>query len=135
MRYINRCTDETPPEESRAFHIPYNIYFAKYTSKWEGAKAFLDISKPGFAYGRIYKITKEQYEEVKRMEGPDYRQKVDLGYVDDIPVYSFTDTKTNYDNNNPSDKYCNIILDGLIETYGNVLNEETLRKYIEKAKK
>lgn len=51
MRYINSCTDKTPPVEARAYEFPHNIYFAAESKTWKGkAVAFLDDSEKGFAF-------------------------------------------------------------------------------------
>lgn len=131
MRYINRCDDTTPPSDDRPFEFAYNMYFAKSAVCWDrGGKAFLDLSKPGHAYGRIYRITGDQYEQVKYMEGSDYSQKVDLGIIDGIPVYTFTDTQTNADLKLPSYRYYEVIKNGLYDCWGTQLDKQEIRKYL-----
>lgn len=131
MKYIHRCDDTTPSSEDRPFEFAYNMYFAKSAVCWDrGGKAFLDLSKPGHAYGRIYRITGDQYEQIKYMEGSDYRQKVDLGIDDGIPVYTFTDTQTNTDHRLPSYRYYDVILNGLYDCRGTQLSEQEIRKYL-----
>lgn len=127
MRYINRCDDRTPPSDDRPFEFAYNMYFAKSAVCWDrGGKAFLDLSKPGHAYGRIYRITGDQYEQVKYMEGSDYSQKVDLGIIDGIPVYTFTDTQTNADLKLPSYRYYEVIKNGLYDCWGTQLDKQEI---------
>ena len=119
MDYIEGCTDTTPSVDDRPFEFDHPVFFAGKSFRWGGkGKAFLDIEKNGHAFGRIYKITKDQYDEVKHKEGPDYQRIVELGEVDGIPVVSFTN------GNNPvprravsSLEYLDTILDGLKETY------------------
>lgn len=123
MRYIRECSDQSAPIEDRPFLFEYNIYFAKAASGWDnGGKAFLDDSCPGAAYGRIYKITREQYEQVKTKEGSDYTKRVSCGIIDGLPVYSFTDTQKNTPTRTPSAKYFTTILTGLKECYGDILS-------------
>ena len=119
MNYIDRCRDTTPPVEDRPFEFDHPVFFAGKSFRWGGkGKAFLDIEKNGHAFGRIYKITQNQYDEVKRKEGPDYQRKVDLGELDGIPVVSFTNGNNPVPRRAvPSLEYLNIILDGLKETY------------------
>ena len=123
MIYINKCSDKRAPIEDRPFLFEHSIYFAKTASGWSnGGKAFLDDSCPGSACGRIYKITKEQFEQVQNQEGPDYKKKVYCGMVDGIPVYSFTDMQKNNSTKTPSNEYFATILAGLKECYGDILS-------------
>ena len=131
MRYINNCSDRTPPVEDRPFLFDHNIYFAKTAHNWQnGGKAFLDDSSDGLAYGRIYKITKVQFEELKRQEGADYTKKLDLGSIDGIPVYSFTDVQKNLPLHTPSREYFETILKGLNECYDNLLTDGEQINYL-----
>lgn len=131
MRYIDRCTDTSAPVEDRPFRIPYKIYFAKTAKNWDnGGKAFLDDTADGFAYGRIYKITRNQYEQIRRFEGPDYAKQIELGMTDGLPVYTFTDTQRNADIHMPSAAYFSIILSGLQECYNGLVDEEILVQYL-----
>lgn len=131
MEYINRCDDNTPPVEDRPYEFDYDMYFAKKACIWDdGGKAFLVLSKPGHAYGRIYKVTKEQYEQIRRYEGSDYTQHVDLGMVSGIPVYTFTDTKTNEERTLPSYRYYKVILQGLRECYEGILDDNQIVQYL-----
>lgn len=130
MMYINECKDKTPPVEDRPFVFEHNIYFAKYTKTWGGAKAFLDDSVPGIAYGRIYKITREQYTDIKRQEGRDYTKRIVFGIIDGLPVYSFTDTQKNEEVRMPSEDYYNEILKGLKECYTGILEEKEMVEYL-----
>ena len=131
MEYINSCTDQTPPVEDRPFIFDYPIYFAKSARDWDdGGKAFLDDSSKGMAYGRIYKITEEQYRHVKRKEGPDYTKELFCGEVEGMPVYSFTDTQLNLPQKMPSDRYFSKIMHGLHECYGDILSEREMAEYL-----
>lgn len=117
MEYINRCRDTTPPVEDRPFEFDHPVIFAGTSTRWEGkGKAFLDAEKEGHAFGRIYKITEDQYMQVKHREGRDYQRKVDLGELEGIPVVTFTFVNRP-ERSVPSLSYLNIILKGLKETY------------------
>lgn len=117
MRYINNCSNTTPPVEDRPFEFTHPVFFAGKSSNWDDmGVAFLDAEREGHAYGRIYKITEEQYNEVKRMEGPSYRNKLELGELEGLPVVSFT-CFTSPQPNTPSADYLKTILAGLQETY------------------
>jgi len=70
------CTNRALPLEDRPIKIPYSLYFAlpeerKETSNWgKGGVAFITPEKVEdkdlWTLGRMWKITKEQYEEVKK---------------------------------------------------------------------
>ena len=131
MAYIRNCSDSTPPVDDRPFVFEHSIYFAKSASCWQnGGKAFLDDTVSGSAYGRIYKITREQYEEVKRHEGTDYTKKICLGEIDGHPVYSFTDTQKNSPSKTPSGEYFTTIAEGLKECYHGILSEKEIMDYL-----
>ena len=130
MKYIHGCNDSSAPVEEYPFEFPYNIYFAAESPRWDNkAVAFLDDTCEGHALGKIYKITREQYEDVKLQEGSKYTKKVEVGTVDGIPVYTFTDIQRRVDIGIPSDAYFNTILNGLIETYPD-RTEHELRYYL-----
>ena len=122
MRYINRCTDRTEPAEDRPYEFAHPVFFAGTSSIWEGkGKAFLDDTADGHAFGRIYKITDEQYREVKVYEGRDYTKKVELGMLEGIPVVTFTcRQKPEPERAVPSAEYLEVILSGLRETYPDI---------------
>jgi predicted HNH restriction endonuclease len=130
MTYINHCTDTTPPVDDRPFFFPHSIYFAKYTDLWKGAKAFLDDTTEGNTFGRIYKVTREQYEQIKAREGSDYSKKLKLGIIEGLPVYSFTDTQKNIEVKMPSEDYYNEILKGLKECYIGILDNKEIVEYL-----
>lgn len=131
MNYINGCTDTTPPVADRPYVFNHSIYFAKSATNWDnGGKAFLDDTCPGKAYGRIYKITRAQYEEVKRKEGGDYTKMLNLGTVAGLPVYSFTDVQKNSPVRMPSKDYFTTILDGLKDCYAGIMEEAELVAYL-----
>ncbi len=131
MRYINDCRDTTPPTEERPFSFPYNVYFAKSSTKWHnGGVAFLDDSTQGNACGKIYKITKEQFEDVKRQEGPSYRKLLTFGTVEGLPVFSFTDMQKNEAIRTPADDYFTTILTGLKDCYYGIYSEDALTHYL-----
>ena len=117
MLYINKCGDKTPPMEDRPFEFDHPVFFAGKSSTWGGkGKAFLDMEKDGHALGRIYKITREQYADVKGNEGADYNREINLGELDGIPVVTFTCVNMPK-RSVPSPAYLDTILDGLKETY------------------
>ena len=122
MRYINRCTDRTEPVEDRPYEFAHPVFFAGTSSIWDGkGKVFLDDTADGHAFGRIYKITDEQYREIKGYEGSDYTKKVELGMLEGIPVVTFTCLhRPEPKRSVPSAKYLEVILSGLRETYPDI---------------
>ncbi|OPX83659.1 MAG: hypothetical protein A4E53_04494 [Pelotomaculum sp. PtaB.Bin104] len=59
----NRCADTTPPLAKMIYEIPYNMYYGNRSSGWNGmGVSFLDITRPGKAYGVAYLVTKSQFE-------------------------------------------------------------------------
>lgn len=130
MEYINKCEDKTPPAESRPYMLCNNVFFAKTSVRWGGGKAFLDDSGIGKAYGKIYKITKEQFETVKNLEGKDYTKKLYLGECDGCSVYTFTDENPDMEINMPSAEYFEVIYKGLADCYQNEKNKPNLAKYL-----
>lgn len=117
LRYISRCKDTTLPLESRPFEFKHPLFFAGISKTWNNkGKAFLDDTLPGHTYGKIYKITREQFKEVKRMEGADYRKEIQLTKIDNLPVYTMTCMKKP-ENTVPDLAYFSTILSGLKETY------------------
>ena len=130
MKYIERCRDQSAPAEDHRFEFPYSIIFAGKSSIWRNkGKAFLDDRIRGRAFGRIYKITRSQFVEIQQMEGPDYDKRLDLGWIEGIPVYTFTNTNLGLEANSPSPEYLQVILDGLKETYPEK-SELALRVYL-----
>lgn len=80
----------------------------------------------------MWKITREQYEEVKTQEGSSwYDYEIPLGDEDGIPVYTITN-KNNLNNIlQPSEAYLKTIALGLNETY-KFDNEEVANYLIKK---
>ena len=118
MEYIDSCQDTSEPEELRPYQIPYDLYFAYHSRHWNGSGvAFIDMDKPGCTMGRIYKIRTAQFLEIQRREGAPYCNKVMLGTLEGIPVYSFTSPSRRSDINNPDREYLDVVLAGLKETY------------------
>ena len=130
MRYINGCADRSAPLEDRRFVLPYDIPFAGRASNWGNqGKAFLDDSKSGMALGRIYMISRGQFEEIQRKEGRDYTKRICLGAEEGTPVYTFTTDRLPAAKNSPSADYLEVILQGLKETYPEK-SELALRVYL-----
>ena len=137
------CKDKTPPRTDKTIDIPFPLYFAERSSKWNnGGVAFISLSRDenNPTVGRMYLITEEQFidvvkqengnqeisidfEEVKRKGSKVFRKSwygniVYLGDDEGYPIFTFTHYKDIEDQafNFPSDEYIQIIVAGLKET-------------------
>lgn len=118
MKYICDCTDKTEPVAERQYNIPYNMYFAGASKRWEEkGVAFIDVTKPGNAFGKAYKVTKEQFKEIQIAEGSSYTKRISLGEMEGLPAYTFTTATAHEECNTPSEAYVTTILKGLLDTY------------------
>ena len=133
------CINKTLPPEVRAIKIPYVLYFAlpkgrKKTFNWgEGGVAFIAPEKVEdknlWTLGRMWKITKDQHEEVKEQEGqPLYDHEICIGEDNGIPIYTITNKRRLNNNIPPNKRYLKTIALGLKETY-NMDNEEFSKFY------
>ena len=133
MEYINggnskftnkthdKCKDTTPPVAEMTLEIPYELYFGNKSSSWDdGGVAFIDVDRPEKTLGRAYLITEEQYEHLRKQEGRGknwYNHEHSLGDRYGIPVKTITNDGLR-EERAPSEKYKEVIILGLIETYG-----------------
>ena len=86
VHYIG-CKDKSDPLDERPFTIPHKLYFGKSPPNWEyGGVAFLDpkMDESIVTLGKIYKITYNQFKDIKKQEGDSWYDKIlCLGEVDD----------------------------------------------------
>ena len=128
----NGCKDKTLPQKVIPYEIPYNIYFAKTSSKWENkGVAFLDVTHPGKSFGKGYLITKEQYQEVSAQEGAWYDNEFYLGEYEGYPLYTIT-SRTIYDKTLPGELYLDVICKGLKRTYPK-LSKTEIHEYLKRS--
>lgn len=126
--YLLRINFQGPFPDSRPFSLPFSIYFDRSSSKWDNkGVAFLDVSKKGFAYGKAYMVTYQQFLKIKFEEGI-YPKVIHLGLLLEKPALTFTQ---DYHSNKtiPSKKYLEVIEKGLVETYPNI-KIEIIREYL-----
>lgn len=122
-RPYNGCTDKTPALRSKPVVIPYNMYFANESGSWSGsAVSFLDVSRPGKAYGRAWLIHKEQLEDIHREEGNGrnwYPDLIDLEPIDHIRAVTFSNknARRSEPTSKVSSNYLAVLFDGMTETY------------------
>ncbi|MDY2735636.1 gamma-glutamylcyclotransferase family protein [Intestinibacter sp.] len=136
MRYINKCTDKTAPVESKPIAINHRMYFAQESSWWdEKGVAFIDAKEDQIekTLGKMYLITKEQFEEIKEREGGWYQNQLDLGKYDGKDIVTFTDFDIETINE-PSERYLDVIKKGVLETYRDMTESEVLLYLKEKIK-
>lgn len=131
------CSDKTEPEDFGSMMVPHRLYFAKKSDKWDNmGVAFLSLKdeKDPFFYSvvRLWKITYQQFEEIKSQEGPWYSEIMNLGKKK-YDIITFTGKiETENEKNQPSEKYKDIIIKGLIETKGWNIGEcnQYIKKFI-----
>lgn len=129
---IGGCIDKTQPVEERKYIFNHPIYFAGKSKRWSGGMAFLDYENTGKGYGKIYKIKMSQFKGILEQEQRCtlYNAILILGYIDEIPVFTFTSKhKLKHKLNQPSEKYIDVIKDGLLDLYSE-LDESTINKYL-----
>lgn len=133
------CTEKTLPSENHLYLIPHRLYFAlpndkKKTENWcNGGVAFIEPNKEEnkdhWTKGRIWKITKEQYEEVWKQEGKLwYDLPLDLGGRDGVPIKTITHNSKLSNVLRPSISYLKTIIVGLKET--NNMNDNDIISYL-----
>ncbi|HBM80591.1 MAG: hypothetical protein QME45_11935 [Clostridiales bacterium] len=126
------CRDKSAPKAKKAITIPFEMYYGNCSRNWNNCGvSFLDSSRSGKTLGRMYLISKEQFEEVRRQEGPGdcwYNQVIYLGKDSGYEIYTFTN-KTRRKENEPDAGYISVIRQGLIETYPQITEKE-LKEYL-----
>ena len=132
------CSDKTPPICGEPKTINYKLYFAlppkrKCTENWgPGGVAFIlpDEDKRFITRCRMWKITENQYIEVRCQEGLGwYNKEITLGEKDGCPIKTITQCSP-FTNNivTPSDTYLKTIAEGLRETYK--YNDDEISDYL-----
>ena len=132
-KFYYPCSDTSMPVEKKPVTIPYDMYYSNYSKgSWSrSAVAFLDLSKPGFSYGRAYKIKKSQLEEIHDKEGSGtnwYPECISLGHIDGIPAYTYGghDTKRKESFDRVSSEYGIVLFMGMKETYSEMSDDEIM---------
>ena len=136
-REYKGCSDKSAPEDLGWIRVPYRLYFAKKSSRWENkGVAFLSCNREKnedyHAVVRMWKINKKQLEEIWDQEGRSwYSKKLYLGDKDGLKIYTFTGCWER-ELNLPSYSYLDVIKKGLKETtqWDKSKVEEYLLKFI-----
>lgn len=140
------CRDSSDPTRDAAGVCDYPVVFAGEESSWgKGGVAFLDIETAGESQMRLWRVTREQFEDICAMENgllPGaisldfgalarrgtmivstmgwYGQAVYLGDFEGDPVVTFTWRERRLDLNQPSERYALVIKSGLAEMVGKI---------------
>jgi len=138
-RPLTPCSDTSEPIQCMPYILPYDMYYAKHSGSWKNsAVSFLDVTKPGQAYGVAYLITKEQFDHVCRQENngnkPEdaawYNAVVALGTWDGIPVETLTNSRR-LEEAAPGKEYLEVLSAGILENYKYLRRSEAI-DYTEK---
>jgi hypothetical protein len=124
------CFDDAEPEDNKPIRIPYRLYFAKSSKKWSGGGvAFLrckkELDEKLWTWGRMWKITKEQYDEVKIQEESWYNKELSIDKQEDIPFLTIT-SNTELSMKKPDECYLGVMVLGLREIK---LSDDKILKY------
>ena len=117
-KYIDKTSSKLPYVYQRNIIINHPIYFAKRSCKWNNLGiCFLDTSKQGMSFGRMYLITKEQFNEIMLQEGPAYNLAYKISQ-DELGVDIMTITSSShYADTVPSIEYLEVIGAGIKQAY------------------
>ena len=132
QEYLDDMEGKPSMPASQPFEIPFNIYFDRKSSRWNYAGvAFLDPTKPGFAYGKAYQFTVKQLYELQQLEGSSwYSEIIDLGTLEGKRCFTFTQ-RFHDSRNKPHKNYLDKIIMGIKNTFPN-LQIEKIDEYEEK---
>jgi len=136
-RNYSGCKDKTDPIDRGWMFIPYRLYFAKKSPRWENkGVAFIsceeETDKKYHTVARLWEITEEQFNDIWQEEGKGwYHKKLYLGTKDGMEIYTITGCWA-HEVNPPSENYLSIIKRGLKETtnWENERIEGYLKKFL-----
>ncbi|MFN3599131.1 MAG: hypothetical protein ACK4VK_05285 [Aquificaceae bacterium] len=134
--YKGSC-DKTEPIDLGFMLIPYRLYFAKRSPRWDNkGVAFISCeTEPDKEYHtvvRLWKVSRIQFDDIHEQEGKGwYNVKLYLGNMGGMKIYTFTGCWKD-EENSPSEEYLNVIKKGLKETTN--WSDEEIENYLEKRK-
>ncbi|MDC3411916.1 hypothetical protein NC797_02605 [Aquibacillus sp. 3ASR75-11] len=146
--------DNTSPVDVQAIELDYPLYFASYSSRWDGGVAFIGTSssETNKSLGRMYLITKEQFVDVVRQENETdditinfesilekgsimvreslYGNVLHVGDQDGIPIFTFThkEDMNKREFTQPSERYLRMLISGYKEAYD--MTDEEIARYL-----
>lgn len=129
--------DKTEPVHLGWVYVPHRLYFAMSSPRWEHkGVAFLSCAKEEnidfYAVVRLWRVSEIQFEDVKEGEGRQwYNKELLLGKKDGLEIKTVTGNWES-EKNEPSQKYLQVIKDGLKETtrWEDSKIEEYLSKFL-----
>lgn len=124
--HTDGCRDKTKPLEAKPYIFNCPIYFAKHSKRWNGGVAFLDYENVGSSYGKIYKLKMSQFKDVLKQEygSKSYNAIIYVDNYEDLPIFTFTAHPKREDLEPPSKEYCDVIKNGILETYSNLKTDD-----------
>lgn len=135
-REYQSCTDKTPPDDLGWQYVPYRLYFAKHSPRWNsGGVAFLSCKQESnpehYTVVRLWKISESQFNEIQNQESESWYHKIlILGKKDGLEIKTITGCWT-HELNKPCEEYLNIIKAGVKETTN--WDDDNVENYINKA--
>lgn len=142
--------DKNFPDIHHPFMIKHKLFFAlpdgrKATGNWgTGGVAFIDLEPTDVrTYGRLWKITTEQFQDVMRQEGKWYNEILKLGEKEGLPIFTLTmrtpglnfqvgrERPMTLTVMKPSEPYLKTIIEGLKETYPDLSKRDILNYLLE----
>ncbi|KGX84127.1 hypothetical protein [Pontibacillus marinus] len=135
--------DATLPVKDAPVSLPFSLYFAGYSDRWDGGAAFIDThyNENADTWGRMYLITEEQFEDVIRQENgisdlsldwsalrangntlvekSDYGNLLYAGEREGHPIFTFTHylPMEEREITVPSKRYLAMLIRGFLEAY------------------
>lgn len=133
-RHYNASEDKSEPESLGWIYVPHRLFFAKKSSRWDNKGiAFLSCkkeeNKDNGAVVRLWKISKQQFQDLQNQEGNWYNKILLLGKNDGLEIKTITGCYEN-EKQQPSDKYLEIIKAGLKETTN--WDDKSIKRYLAK---
>lgn len=126
------CKDKTLPKADKSVMIPYKMYFGNQSASWgNGGVSFLDLNTLGKSLGRMYLITREQFDDIHDQEGKHknwYNEICELGEFEEYKILTFTN-KTMREACMPLDSYLDVVKPGMKETYPG-LSDDEINEYL-----
>lgn len=128
-KHYTGCSDQRLWKETHWCKVNGKMYFAKQSPRWNNSGvAFYTSKAKGQTIMRLYKITRDQLEEIKIQEGTWYDDIKYLGFAEDgYPIYTITSKKIQ-PQNPPSEKYSALIFKALTEECG--MTDSTASSYL-----
>ncbi len=129
------CQNKKDPISLGYMFIPYKLYFAKASEKWNnGGVAFITPYKIDkeelFTLVRLWEIEEDQFNDIWDQEGKRwYNTKMFLGEENGKKIYTFTGDWED-EINLPSDEYLKVIKKGVREITN--WNDNKIKKYLTK---